>query len=99
MSLSCFFVCSNLCVQATEIVQEKLIMEDKRPRITDEQKRVEVEGILNLILPCNAVLHVAFPIHRCRTICMCWSHKCVEHVNHELRVKFTFCHILVSCVK
>lgn len=50
--------------KATEIVKEKLIVEDKRPRMTDEQKRVEVEGILNLILPCNAVLHVAFPIHR-----------------------------------
>lgn len=36
---------------------------DKR-RIPEEEKSGRVGDILNLILPANAVLHIAFPIHR-----------------------------------
>ena len=49
--------------QATKIVAKKLISEDTR-KISEEEKLNYVEGVLDLILPCNHVLHVSFPIHR-----------------------------------
>ena len=36
---------------------------DKRP-VPVEQKSRRVADVLGLILPANAVLHIAFPIHR-----------------------------------
>lgn len=49
--------------KATHIVKDNLVANDKR-RLPEADKRRDVEGILSLILPCNAVLHIAFPIHR-----------------------------------
>ena len=40
--------------QATQLVKD-----------TATQDRSEVEGILNTILPCSAVLHITFPLTRC----------------------------------
>lgn len=42
---------------------DKLVQSDKSHR-SEEEKRRDVQGILNLILPCHATLHLAFPIHR-----------------------------------
>lgn len=49
--------------KATKIIAKKLISEDTR-KISEEEKLNYVEGVLDLILPCNHVLHVSFPIHR-----------------------------------
>ena len=49
--------------QATHVVKDSLVTNDPR-RLTLEEKRREADGILKHILPCNAVLHIAFPIHR-----------------------------------
>lgn len=49
--------------QAIGLVEDKVVNDDKRG-ISDAEKREQVRGILGLILPCNAVLHIAFPIHR-----------------------------------
>ena len=48
--------------QATKIVVNKLLKEDKKVPMSDRQNFIE--GVLQLILPCNHVLHVSFPIHR-----------------------------------
>ncbi len=56
------YMCSG-AFQATNLVEEKIVSEDKR-KIGDDEKLAQVRGIMGLILPCNAVLHVAFPIIR-----------------------------------
>ena len=40
-----------------------IVQQDKR-RLADDVKERRVSDVLSLILPCNAVLHVAYPIHR-----------------------------------
>ena len=45
-------------MQATRIVVERLLEENKRPA-----NEKQVKGILELIQPCNHVLRVNFPIH------------------------------------
>lgn len=50
-------------LQATHIVVDKLVQSDKSSK-PEEVKRRDVQGILNLILPCHATLHMSFPIHR-----------------------------------
>ena len=50
-------------MQATHIVVDKLVQTDKSNK-PEEVKRRDVQGILNLILPCHATLHISFPIHR-----------------------------------
>lgn len=50
-------------MQATKIVTKNLIAEDKR-KISEAEKRNYANGVLDLILPCNHVLHVSFPITR-----------------------------------
>ena len=45
-------------MQATRIVAERLLEENKRPA-----NEKQVKGILELIQPCNHVLRVNFPIH------------------------------------
>lgn len=49
--------------KATHIVVDKLVQSDKSNK-PEEVKQRDVQGILNLILPCHATLHVSFPIHR-----------------------------------
>ena len=55
--------CTMCCIQATHIAQRSIVAADKR-RIPEEDKQARVSDVLKLILPNNAVLHIAFPIHR-----------------------------------
>ena len=56
--------CSNdPPVQATHLVKEKLVSEDRSKKSLAE-KEAKVEGILKQIISVNATLHVSFPIHR-----------------------------------
>jgi glutamate dehydrogenase (NAD(P)+) len=48
--------------KATKIVGDQLISNDKR-KVSEEDKRNYVEGVLELLLPANHVLHVTFPIN------------------------------------
>ena len=50
-------------VQATHLVKEKLVAEDRSKKSLAE-KEAKVEGILKQIISVNATLHVSFPIHR-----------------------------------
>ncbi len=50
-------------MQATHIAHKSIVEADKR-RIPDEEKSNTVADVLKLILPTNAVLHIAFPLHR-----------------------------------
>lgn len=68
----CVYMCVFMHLQAAHRSRETLIEADKRP-IPREQKAVQVEGILGLILPCNAVLHLAFPIHRFELVLSAFS--------------------------
>ena len=44
-------------------MKEQLVAED-RSKMSDAEKAVKVEGILNQIIAVNATLQVSFPIHR-----------------------------------
>lgn len=44
-------------------MKEQLVAEDKS-KMSDAEKAVKVEGILNQIIAVNATLQVSFPIHR-----------------------------------
>ena len=57
------YSCKFALMQATHIVVDKLVQSDKSNK-PEEVKRRDVQGILNLILPCHATLHISFPIHR-----------------------------------
>ena len=45
------------------LAQKSIIENDKRP-LSQESKAERASDVLGLILPCNAMLHIAFPIHR-----------------------------------
>ena len=46
------------------LAEERLINNMSKMRISDEEKRKRVHGILNIIEPCAHVLEVNFPLHR-----------------------------------
>ena len=50
--------------KSCQILQEKLVAEWKAPRMTTEEKRKRVSGILKLIEPCHHILEVSFPLKR-----------------------------------
>lgn len=52
-----------IVLKATHIAQKRIVESDKR-NISGEEKSNRVADVLKLILPSNAVLHLAFPIHR-----------------------------------
>ncbi len=58
------------CIQATHIAQ-KSIVEADTSRVPEEVKSARVSDVLGLILPSNAVLHIAFPLHRYVHVCAC----------------------------
>ena len=49
--------------KAASLVEDKLV-EEMKGRISVEEKRNRVRGILKMIKPCNTVLAVTFPIKR-----------------------------------
>ncbi|XP_064623960.1 glutamate dehydrogenase, mitochondrial-like isoform X2 [Lineus longissimus] len=49
--------------RATNIIEEKLIAEMKG-KLTLEEKKTKVKGILRMIKPCNHVIDISFPIKR-----------------------------------
>jgi len=49
--------------RAANMVEDKLV-EDMKGRLTLEEKRARVQGIIKIIKPCNHILAVTFPIRR-----------------------------------
>jgi len=49
--------------RAVNIIEDKLI-EEMKGKLTPEEKRTKVRGILRMIKPCNHVIDISFPIKR-----------------------------------
>jgi glutamate dehydrogenase (NAD(P)+) len=49
--------------RAVDIIEDKLI-DEMKGKLTLEEKRTKVKGILRMIKPCNHVIHICFPIKR-----------------------------------
>ncbi|KAI9560319.1 hypothetical protein GHT06_014336 [Daphnia sinensis] len=50
--------------KSCKILQEKLVEDWRAPRMSTEEKRKRVKGLLNIIQPCHHVLEVSFPLKR-----------------------------------
>ena len=50
--------------RAAKILEEKLVNDMQKSKLTDDMKRKKVRGILKIIKPCNHVLEIRFPIRR-----------------------------------
>jgi len=50
--------------RAAKILEEKLVNDMKKSKLSDDLKRKKVQGILKIIKPCNHVLEIRFPIRR-----------------------------------
>ena len=50
--------------RAAKILEEKLVEDMTKSKLSDDQKRKKVQGILKIIKPCNHVLEIRFPIRR-----------------------------------
>ncbi len=50
--------------KSCKILQEKLVEDWRAPRMSTEEKRKKVKGLLNIIQPCHHVLEVSFPLKR-----------------------------------
>jgi glutamate dehydrogenase (NAD(P)+) len=50
--------------RAANILEDKLVDDMKKLKLTEQQKRAKVQGILKIIKPCNHVLEIRFPIRR-----------------------------------
>ncbi len=50
--------------KSCKILQEKLVEDWKAPRMSAEDKRKKVKGLLKIMQPCHHVLEVAFPLKR-----------------------------------
>jgi glutamate dehydrogenase (NAD(P)+) len=50
--------------RAAKILEDKLVDEMVKTKLTDDAKRKKVQGILKIIKPCNHVLEIRFPIRR-----------------------------------
>ena len=50
--------------KSCQILQEKLVEDWKAPRMSTEDKRKKVKGLLKIMQPCHHVLEVAFPLKR-----------------------------------
>ena len=50
--------------KAVQLLETKLIEESQMGRISLEEKRKRVHGILKMIKPCNSVIALTFPIKR-----------------------------------
>jgi glutamate dehydrogenase (NAD(P)+) len=49
---------------AAKILEEKLVNDMHKSKLSDDMKRKKVQGILKIIKPCNHVLEIRFPIRR-----------------------------------
>ena len=50
--------------RAAKILEEKLVEDMHKSKLSDDMKRKKVRGILKIIKPCNHVLEMRFPIRR-----------------------------------
>jgi glutamate dehydrogenase (NAD(P)+) len=50
--------------RAAKILEEKLVEDMHKSKLSDDAKRKKVQGILKIIKPCNHVLEIRFPIRR-----------------------------------
>ena len=50
--------------RAAKILEEKLVEDMTKSKLSDDLKRKKVRGILKVIKPCNHVLEIRFPIRR-----------------------------------
>lgn len=50
--------------RAAKILEEKLVNDMQKSKLSDDAKRKKVQGILKIIKPCNHVLEIRFPIRR-----------------------------------
>jgi glutamate dehydrogenase (NAD(P)+) len=50
--------------RAAKILEEKLVEDMQKSKLSDDLKRKKVQGILKIIKPCNHVLEIRFPIRR-----------------------------------
>lgn len=50
--------------KSCKILQEKLVEDWRAPRMSTEDKRKKVKGLLSIIQPCHHVLEVSFPLKR-----------------------------------
>ncbi|CAF2049727.1 unnamed protein product [Rotaria magnacalcarata] len=50
--------------RAAKILEEKLVADMHKSKLTEDMKRKKVRGILKMIKPCNHVLEIRFPIQR-----------------------------------
>jgi len=50
--------------RAANILEDKLVSDMQKSKLSDDMKRKKVRGILKIIKPCNHVLEIRFPIRR-----------------------------------
>jgi glutamate dehydrogenase (NAD(P)+) len=50
--------------RAAKILEEKLVADMAKTKLSEDAKRKKVKGILKIIKPCNHVLEIRFPIRR-----------------------------------
>jgi len=50
--------------RAAKILEDKLVNDMTKSKLTEEQKRVKVRGILSIMKPPNYVLAITFPVRR-----------------------------------
>ena len=50
--------------RAAKILEDKLVNDMTKSKLSDDMKRKKVRGILKIIKPCNHVLEMRFPIRR-----------------------------------
>ena len=50
--------------RAAKILEEKLVADMTKSKLSEDMKRKKVRGILKIIKPCNHVLEIRFPIRR-----------------------------------
>lgn len=50
--------------RASQILEDKLVKDMKKSKLSEDLKRKKVQGILKIIKPCNHVLEMRFPIRR-----------------------------------
>ena len=69
------------------ILQEKLVEDWKAPRMSTEDKRKKVQGLLKIMQPCHHVLEVCFPLKRDNGEYEMISGYRAQHSQHRLPCK------------
>lgn len=73
--------------KSCQILQEKLVEDWKAPRMSVEDKRKKVKGLLNIIQPCHSVLEVCFPLKRDNGNYEMITGYRAQHSHHRLPTK------------